>query len=70
MPADIVMPRLSDTMESGTVARWLKHEGDTITKGEPIADIETDKAMMPLEADVSGTISKIQIGRASCRERV
>ncbi|HEX5417527.1 MAG TPA: dihydrolipoamide acetyltransferase family protein [Chloroflexota bacterium] len=59
MPADIVMPRLSDTMESGTVARWLKHEGDTITKGEPIADIETDKAMMPLEADVSGTISKI-----------
>jgi len=59
MPADIVMPRLSDTMESGTVARWLKNEGDTVVKGEPIADIETDKAMMPLESDVSGTISKI-----------
>ena len=59
MPADIVMPRLSDTMESGTVARWLKHEGETVTKGEPIADIETDKALMPLESDVSGTISKI-----------
>jgi len=59
MPADIVMPRLSDTMESGTVAHWLKGEGDTIKKGEPIAEIETDKAVMPLESDVNGTIAKI-----------
>jgi pyruvate dehydrogenase E2 component (dihydrolipoamide acetyltransferase) len=59
MPVEIVMPRLSDTMESGTIARWLKHEGDAVAKGEPIADVETDKATMPLEAYSNGTLAKI-----------
>src|SRR5712691_8273935 len=61
MPIEIVMPRLSDTMESGTVARWLKHEGDQVNKGEQIADIETDKATMPLEAYSTGILAKILI---------
>src|SRR5579859_7781373 len=59
MPVEIVMPRLSDTMESGTIARWLKHEGDDVKKGEPLADIETDKATMPFESYASGRLSKI-----------
>jgi pyruvate dehydrogenase E2 component (dihydrolipoamide acetyltransferase) len=59
MPVEIVMPRLSDTMESGTVARWLKREGDPVTKGEQIADVETDKATMPLESYSNGTLAKI-----------
>jgi pyruvate dehydrogenase E2 component (dihydrolipoamide acetyltransferase) len=59
MPGEIVMPRLSDTMESGTIARWLKHEGDAVQKGEQIADIETDKATMPFESYAAGTLAKI-----------
>jgi pyruvate dehydrogenase E2 component (dihydrolipoamide acetyltransferase) len=53
------MPRLSDTMDKGTVARWLKHEGDDVQKGEPIAEIETDKATMPLESFSTGRLAKI-----------
>src|SRR5262245_21110936 len=59
MPVELVMPRLSDTMESGIVARWLKHEGDAVQKGEQIADIETDKATMPFESYAAGTLAKI-----------
>jgi pyruvate dehydrogenase E2 component (dihydrolipoamide acetyltransferase) len=56
------MPRLSDTMDKGTVARWLKHEGDDVQKGEPIAEIETDKATMPLESFSTGRLAKILLG--------
>lgn len=62
MAIDIVMPRLSDTMEEGRVLRWLKREGDTVKKGEAIAEIETDKANMELEAFDSGVVEKIVVG--------
>jgi pyruvate dehydrogenase E2 component (dihydrolipoamide acetyltransferase) len=57
----ITMPRLSDTMEEGTVARWLKKEGDTVSEGDILAEIETDKATMEFESFYSGTLLKIGI---------
>src|SRR5699024_10961784 len=57
----ITMPRLSDTMEEGTVAQWLKKEGDTIEEGDILAEIETDKATMEFESFYSGTLLKIGI---------
>lgn len=59
MAVEIVMPRMSDTMEKGTIARWLKHEGQEVTKGEPIAEIETDKATMQLESYAGGVLQRI-----------
>ncbi len=63
MPAEITMPQLSDTMSEGTVVKWHKKEGDTIKAGEEIADVETDKAVMPLEAfdEHEGTLAKILV---------
>lgn len=57
----ITMPRLSDTMEEGTVANWLKKEGDLVQEGDILAEIETDKATMEFEAFYSGTLLKIGI---------
>ncbi|HEX6510125.1 MAG TPA: dihydrolipoamide acetyltransferase family protein [Chloroflexota bacterium] len=59
MATEVVMPRLSDTMDSGTVARWLKHEGDEVKRGEIIAEIETDKANMELESYANGVLARI-----------
>lgn len=56
---EIVMPRLSDTMEDGVVATWLKQVGDPVTRGEVVAEIETDKALMELEAYESGVLEQI-----------
>ncbi|MFC9473228.1 dihydrolipoamide acetyltransferase family protein [Nocardia sp. NPDC056952] len=56
---EIVMPRLSDTMEDGVVSAWLKQVGDQITRGEIVAEIETDKALMELEAYDDGVLEKI-----------
>ncbi|MCC7271703.1 MAG: E3 binding domain-containing protein, partial [Alphaproteobacteria bacterium] len=53
---EVVMPRLSDSMEEGTILRWLKSDGDTVTRGEEIVEIETDKATMPYEADADGEL--------------
>ncbi len=53
------MPRLSDTMEDGVVANWLKQVGDTVTRGEVLAEIETDKALMELEAYDDGVLERI-----------
>jgi pyruvate dehydrogenase E2 component (dihydrolipoamide acetyltransferase) len=53
---DVVMPRLSDSMEEGTILRWLKGNGDEVARGEEIVEIETDKANMTYEADASGTL--------------
>ena len=61
MPIDIEMPKLSDTMTEGTVVRWLKQEGDEVEIGDIIAEIETDKATMEMEAFDEGTIAKIVI---------
>jgi pyruvate dehydrogenase E2 component (dihydrolipoamide acetyltransferase) len=59
---ELVMPRLSDTMEEGTIGRWLKAEGDEIHEGEVIAEIETDKATMEFQAYSDGTLLKILVG--------
>ncbi|WP_410875958.1 dihydrolipoamide acetyltransferase family protein [Nocardia sp. A7] len=56
---EIVMPRLSDTMEDGVVSAWLKQVGDQITRGEIVAEIETDKALMELEAYDDGVLERI-----------
>ncbi|HYP55442.1 MAG TPA: dihydrolipoamide acetyltransferase family protein [Solirubrobacterales bacterium] len=60
--AEIVMPRLSDSMEEGTVLTWLKQVGDEVTVGEALVEIETDKANMAYESDVAGTLSEILVG--------
>ena len=56
---EIVMPRLSDTMEEGTILRWLKGDGETVQRGEELVEIETDKATMIYESDQSGTLALI-----------
>ena len=55
--SDVVMPRLSDSMEEGTILKWLKADGDEVARGEELAEIETDKATMTYEADTAGTLS-------------
>lgn len=62
MPEEIVMPRLSDTMQEGTIARWLKQEGDPVKTGEALMEVETDKATLELQAYQNGTLAKIIIG--------
>jgi len=57
--ADVVMPRLSDSMEEGTILAWLKQVGDEVTIGEELVEIETDKANMAYEADVAGVLQEI-----------
>src|SRR5262245_22147030 len=61
MPIDILMPALSPTMEEGNLAKWLKNEGDKVASGDVIAEIETDKATMEVEAVDEGTIGKILV---------
>ncbi|HZT98291.1 MAG TPA: dihydrolipoamide acetyltransferase family protein [Ktedonobacteraceae bacterium] len=58
---EITMPRLSDTMEEGTIARWLKKPGDKVSKGDILGEIETDKATMDLEAYESGVLEQILV---------
>ncbi|HET9593863.1 MAG TPA: dihydrolipoamide acetyltransferase family protein [Solirubrobacterales bacterium] len=57
--SDVVMPRLSDSMEEGTILTWLKQVGDEIAVGDELVEIETDKANMAYEADVAGTLQEI-----------
>ncbi|GLS29696.1 pyruvate dehydrogenase E1 component beta subunit [Mesorhizobium albiziae] len=61
MPIEILMPALSPTMEEGNVSKWLKNEGDRIVAGDVIAEIETDKATMEVEAVDEGTLAKILV---------
>jgi pyruvate dehydrogenase E1 component beta subunit len=61
MPIEIKLPAMSPTMEEGTLAKWLVEEGATVKPGDVIAEIETDKATMELEADEGGTIAKILV---------
>ena len=61
MPTPILMPALSPTMEQGKLSKWLKKEGDKVASGDAIAEIETDKATMEVEAVDEGTIGKIMI---------
>jgi pyruvate dehydrogenase E2 component (dihydrolipoamide acetyltransferase) len=59
MSVDIVMPRLSDSMEEGTILRWVKSQGDEVAVGDELVEIETDKANMVYEADAGGTLIEI-----------
>src|SRR5476651_491761 len=61
MPIDVLMPALSPTMEKGNLSKWLKKEGEAIKSGDVIAEIETDKATMEVEATDEGTLGKILI---------
>src|SRR5438874_45193 len=61
MPIQVLMPALSPTMEKGNLAKWLKNEGDKVKAGDVIAEIETDKATMEVEAVDEGTLGKILV---------
>src|SRR5712691_10992416 len=61
MPIQVLMPALSPTMEKGNLAKWVKSEGDKVKAGDVIAEIETDKATMEVEAVDEGTLGKILI---------
>jgi pyruvate dehydrogenase E2 component (dihydrolipoamide acetyltransferase) len=65
MPTNILMPALSPTMEKGNLAKWLKKEGDKVKSGDVIAEIETDKATMEVEAVDEGTLAKIVVPEGS-----
>ncbi|MDB5486151.1 MAG: 2-oxoisovalerate dehydrogenase subunit beta [Tardiphaga sp.] len=65
MPIDVLMPALSPTMEKGNLSKWLKKEGDAIKSGDVIAEIETDKATMEVEATDEGTLGKILIAEGT-----
>lgn len=65
MPIQILMPALSPTMEEGTLSKWCVKEGDTVESGDVIAEIETDKATMEVEAVDEGTIGKILVAEGS-----
>jgi len=56
---DVQMPRLSDSMETGKIIRWLKKEGDEVKKGEPLVEIETDKVNSELESPYEGRLTEI-----------
>jgi len=61
MAVEIVMPRLSDSMEEGTVAKWLVAEGAEVTRGQPLVEIDTDKATMEYESESDGTLLQILV---------
>ena len=61
MPIEILMPALSPTMEEGTLSKWLVKEGDTVSSGDLLAEIETDKATMEIEAVEEGTVAKLLV---------
>lgn len=65
MPASVLMPALSPTMEKGKLAKWLKKEGDKVKSGDVLAEIETDKATMEIEAVDEGTLGKIMIAEGT-----
>ncbi len=70
MPTNILMPALSPTMTEGTLARWLKKEGDTIRAGDVIAEIETDKATMEVEATDEGVLGRILVADGTANVKV
>src|SRR5437764_11742206 len=61
MPADVIMPALGMAQETGTVLRWLKHDGQAVAKGEPLLEIETDKVTVELEAPADGTLAGVRV---------
>ena len=65
MPIQVLMPALSPTMTEGTLAKWRKSEGDAVSSGDVIAEIETDKATMEVEAVDDGVIGKLLIAEGT-----
>ena len=61
MATEITLPRLGQGMESGVIVRWLKQEGDTVSKGEPLYELDTDKVTQEVEAEVDGVLQKIVV---------
>src|ERR671922_585436 len=61
MATEIKLPRLGQGMESGTIVKWLKSEGDSVKKGEPLYELDTDKVTQEVEADASGVLLRIQV---------
>src|ERR671919_445165 len=61
MATEIKLPRLGQGMESGTIVKWLKSEGDQVEKGEPLYELDTDKITQEVEADASGVLLKIAV---------
>ncbi|MBD3802599.1 MAG: biotin/lipoyl-binding protein, partial [Thioclava sp.] len=70
MATQILMPALSPTMEEGTLAKWLVKEGDTVSSGDILAEIETDKATMEFEAVDEGVIGKILVAEGTSGVKV
>jgi len=56
---EVIMPKMGDAMEEGTLVRWLKGEGDDVAEGDAIAEIETDKITLELESEHAGTLSEL-----------
>lgn len=65
MASEIVMPRLSDSMEEGTILKWLVSEGDAVSEGQPLVEVETDKAVVPVEAESAGELLRIMVGEGT-----
>ncbi|TXN23072.1 biotin/lipoyl-containing protein, partial [Methylobacterium sp. WL19] len=65
MPINVLMPALSPTMEKGNLAKWLKKEGDAVKSGDVLAEIETDKATMEVEAIDEGILAKIVVAEGT-----
>ena len=70
MASRVVMPKLTDTMEEGVLLAWKKHEGDRVQAGEVIAEIETDKATMEVEAVDEGVLGKILVAAGTANVAV
>src|SRR2546428_5177308 len=62
---DVTMPKLSDTMEEGKILRWLKHVGDRVAIGDVLAEVETDKANMELEAYDEGVLQEVRVAEGA-----
>src|SRR5438045_8520161 len=61
MATEVKLPRLGQGMESGTIVKWLKSEGENVEKGEPLYELDTDKVTQEVEADASGVLLKIAV---------
>ena len=61
MASEVKLPRLGQGMESGTVTKWLKNEGDAVAKGEPLFEVDTDKVTQEVESDFAGVLLKIAL---------
>src|SRR3954452_22535093 len=61
VPTEVKLPRLGQGMESGTIVKWLKSEGEAVEKGEPLYELDTDKVTQEVEAEASGVLLKIAV---------